>query len=267
MGAPYLGDFEEDSTLHMAWSTFNSSGASITRGTNGTISVYKDGGLTQSTAGVTDTEDFDGLTGVHMVTIDLSADVFYATGSNYMIVLAAAVIDGETVNNILGHFSIEAKTVAIARAVWDRALTAVTHDILTSAGRRLRTIQDFGLYEGGAVWIDTVNGTAGTTDFENGTVNNPVDTITDARTIADSIGLKVFHCLPGSSITLAANFDAFEFIGFDYTMAFGGQSIDMTLFRGATVSGTFVGTPNGASSLPQNRLDTVRPYYRLFPSV
>ncbi len=107
---PYLGDFAEDATVHFIWDSNDSDGASITRATDGTISVYKDNGVAQSTAGVTDTEDFDSLTGIHACTIDLSADAFYATGSNYSVVLSAATIDGQTVNAVLAHFSIENRT-------------------------------------------------------------------------------------------------------------------------------------------------------------
>lgn len=103
----YLGDYKEDDTLYFCWSTNNKDGASITRGTDGTIKVYKDNGTTESTAGITDTEDFDGITGVHNCKIDLSADAFYATGHDYSVVLVSAVIDGETVNAVLATFSIE----------------------------------------------------------------------------------------------------------------------------------------------------------------
>lgn len=103
----YLGDYAEDATLYFDWSTNDSSGASITRTTDGTISVYKDDNLTQSTAGITDTEDFDSLTGIHNCKIDLSADAFYATGHDYAVVLSGAVIDGQAVNAVLAHFSIE----------------------------------------------------------------------------------------------------------------------------------------------------------------
>jgi len=48
--APYLGDFVEDETLHFMWSTNGADGASITRATDGTVSVYKDNGVTQSVA-------------------------------------------------------------------------------------------------------------------------------------------------------------------------------------------------------------------------
>lgn len=102
-----LGDRLEDSTVSFTWNSSDLSGASITRATNGTISVYKDGGVTQSIAGITDTEDFDGLTGVHLCVIDTSSDSFYSTGSDYDVVLSAATIDGQTVNATLAHFSIE----------------------------------------------------------------------------------------------------------------------------------------------------------------
>lgn len=106
MSGPYLGDFKDNGTVHFIWNTNDVGGASITRATNGTISVYKDNGVSQSTAGITDTEDFDSLTGVHACTINLGADAFYATGANYSVVLSAATIDGQTVNAAIAHFSI-----------------------------------------------------------------------------------------------------------------------------------------------------------------
>jgi len=108
---PYLGDFKEDSTVCFCWDTNDKNGASITRGTNGTIKVYKDDGTAESTAGVTDTEDFDGLTGVHNCKIVLSADAFYVKGHDYSVVLVGAVIDGETANASLAAFSIENRFV------------------------------------------------------------------------------------------------------------------------------------------------------------
>jgi len=103
----YLGDFLEDSTVYFGWSTNDANGASITRATDGTVQVYKDDGTTESVAGITDTEDFDGLTGIHMCKIDTGADAFYATGHDYTVVLAGATIDGQTVNAVLANFSIE----------------------------------------------------------------------------------------------------------------------------------------------------------------
>lgn len=111
---PYLGDYKEDDTLSFLWDSFDRNGSSITRSTDGTVEVYKDGGLTQSTAGITDTEDFDGVTGRHLCQIDLSADAFYAAAGDYSIVLTGAVIDTRTVNCTIAHFSIENRAPILA---------------------------------------------------------------------------------------------------------------------------------------------------------
>jgi len=130
MTAAFLGDFAEDSTLHFMWDSADADGASITRATNGTISVYKNNSTTQSTAGITDTEDFDSLTGVHAVTIDLSADAFYATGANYTVVLSGATIDGQTVNATLAHFSIQNRVASVSGTV-DANLISILSSTLT----------------------------------------------------------------------------------------------------------------------------------------
>ncbi|MBP6789520.1 MAG: hypothetical protein KA170_18170, partial [Candidatus Promineofilum sp.] len=88
----YLGDFAANATVDFMWSSNGADGASITRATNGTISVYKGNSTTQTTTGVTDTEDFDSLTGIHHCRI-ATTDAFYATGNNFMVVLSGATID------------------------------------------------------------------------------------------------------------------------------------------------------------------------------
>jgi uncharacterized protein YaiE (UPF0345 family) len=101
----YLGDFRVGKVVRKMWNTFAILGESITRATNGTVQVYKDGNTTQSVAGVTDTEDFDSLTGNHLTAIDTSADgTFYSAGSEFEVVLAGAVIDGKTINATLFSF-------------------------------------------------------------------------------------------------------------------------------------------------------------------
>lgn len=111
----YLGDYADNETIYHKWDSFSAAGASITRATNGTISVYRDDNLTQTTTGVTDTEDFDTLTGIHHITI-VTTDAFYQTGADYSIVLSGATIDGQTVNAVLATFSIENRynTVVLA---------------------------------------------------------------------------------------------------------------------------------------------------------
>jgi hypothetical protein len=108
----YLGDFAPGESVRFAWNSAGADGASITRATNGTVSVYKDGGTTQSTAGVTDTEDFDSLTGVHFCTI-ATTDSFYTAGGEFAVVLSAATIDSKTVNSCLATFSIARKPAGV----------------------------------------------------------------------------------------------------------------------------------------------------------
>ena len=137
-----------------------------------------------------------------------------------------------------------AADASIQDAVWDEVLTGATHNVPSSAGRRLRALQDFGLYEGGAVWIDTVNGASGTTNFENGTITNPSLTLADALTIAVSLNLKSLRIVPGSTITLAAALQDYVVFGNDYVLVLGGQNVNNSIFAGAdAVSGIFLGNP------------------------
>ncbi len=106
-----FGTFPASSIIYLPWSTNAQSGASITRGTDGTIRIYKDDSLAQRTSsvGITDNEDFDGIVGTHLLKIDLSDNTdagFYVAGSSYSVMLVAAAIDSQTVNAWIGRFSI-----------------------------------------------------------------------------------------------------------------------------------------------------------------
>lgn len=144
--------------------------------------------------------------------------------------------------------------VEIAKAIWDRVLSGATHNLPTSAGRRLRTLQDFGVYEGGHVWLDTIGGTAGTVDFEDGTVNRPSLALADALTIMNSIGLPGLHLIPGTSITLIATINQKEIVGEGYTVALGGQDVDNMHFTNAIVSG--IGTAANAMHFRKCNVNT-----------
>lgn len=119
MSVQYLGDYHLNDRVRFRWDTQGASGESITRGTNGTILIYKNTatGKRTATTGHTDTEDADGKTGVHWLEVTTSststatADAdFFAAGSEYWVHLDGAVIDGKTVNSTLAMFSIEKHT-------------------------------------------------------------------------------------------------------------------------------------------------------------
>lgn len=130
----YLGDFLDGKSVYGWWNANAVAGESITRATNGTISVYKNNSDTQTTTGVTDTEDFDSLTGVNRFVIDTSADAsFYAPGNDFAVVLSAATIDGKTINACLGQFSLRNRSNATIIDRNTAQASTVTSTILASA--------------------------------------------------------------------------------------------------------------------------------------
>lgn len=176
----YIGDFRAGTTVNHKWASNDAAGASITRATNGSIRIYKGSSTTErsSATGITDTEDHDSLTGVHHVTIDLSSDAdagFYAAGNDYFVVLAAATIDGETVNHPLFSFSIENRSALMP----------------TTAGRTVDVTA------GGTVGVDLANVEAPTTtlNLSGTTIKTATDVETDTADIQSRIGS------PGVSLT------------------------------------------------------------------
>ena len=113
-----LGAVPAGTTLYIPFASYGGvNGESITlTGLAVTdIEVYKDGSVTQrsSEAGYTllDTDgiDFDGITGIHGFSIDLSDNTdsgFYAVGSWYWVVVSAVTIDAQTVNFVAAVFRI-----------------------------------------------------------------------------------------------------------------------------------------------------------------
>ena len=101
--AGYIGDFKEDKTISFFWE----SGQVTASG--GTIRVYKDGNTSEITVptGITETIDFDGMTGRHRVEIDLSANPSYSIDSDYSVVRKDVVISGQTISLVIAEFSIQ----------------------------------------------------------------------------------------------------------------------------------------------------------------
>ena len=129
-----------------------------------------------------------------------------------------------------------------ADTVVDEVITGGQHNVPDSLARILRNLRDNGTYEGGAVFINTVDGKPGTTNHENGTNVNPVDSLADATTIALALDLKIFHIVTGSTITLAQTYNDYLFRGHGWTLALGGQDVGGTHIEGpAGVSGIGTG--------------------------
>jgi len=111
----------------------------------------------------------------------------------------------------------------------------VSHSVVTAATG----------YEGGAVWVDTINGVAGTVDDVNGVAERPSLSLADAITIAASKGFTKFQIVQGSSITLSQTFNNYLFDGHGWTLDLNGQDIAGTHFFGAATTGTGTGANPG----------------------
>ena len=94
-------------------------------------------------------------------------------------------------------------------------------------------------YADGAVWVKAA-GTAGTELFVNGTADNPCPWA-NAQTIATALGLSRFRIINGETVTLIAATENKVLIGYEWTIALGGQSIAGTHIEGASVSGVSSG--------------------------
>lgn len=94
-----------------------------------------------------------------------------------------------------------------------------------------------------AIYIDTVNGEAGT-EFPIGTPTHPVNNLTDARTIADKQGIKEYRFR--GPLTLNTDHEGFAITGtgsiLTDVLTVTGVSVKGTKFTRCTVAGTVIGT-------------------------
>jgi len=101
----YVGDLIDGGTHHFAFTTVGRDGEPFTL-IGGVVSVYKAANVTETTAGVTTVLDFDGHTGMNMVTLVLT-DGFYVPDTDYHIVVTTGTIDGvDIAGYVVGCFSI-----------------------------------------------------------------------------------------------------------------------------------------------------------------
>jgi hypothetical protein len=118
----YLGDYADDSTVRIFFTTNDGSGGAVAPSTAfeaADIVIYKNNSATQkaTTNGITMTSPFDTVTGLHLVEIDCSNDTgdagFWATGNDYSVVLSPdETVDSQTVVAAIAQFSIENRVVS-----------------------------------------------------------------------------------------------------------------------------------------------------------
>lgn len=132
----YRGDIKAGRTLRFTFTTRRfSTGAPYQLAGSPALAVYKDASTTQSTSGITLTVDFDSVTGLNHVAIDLSSDgTFYAAGSDFSIVLTAGTVDSVSVaGETIGSFSIENRCENWAQVVSPTTTVDLTGTTLSSS--------------------------------------------------------------------------------------------------------------------------------------
>lgn len=120
----HLGDYDAGGVLYTKFTTYRpSTGAPFTLAGTPVVSIYKDGSLTQGTTGVTLTVDFDGVTGLHHLAIDTSADgTFFSAGSHFEAVITTGTVDSvSVVGSCIASFSLR-KDSALKPTVAARTL-------------------------------------------------------------------------------------------------------------------------------------------------
>ena len=103
----YIGDMAEDQTFYFWFSSCDKNGASVALTALGTLGVTIGSNGLSVQSGMTVTQTADGIVGLHRVEVDLSVDTSFVGITDYTIGLTGAVVDGETINAVLCHFSIK----------------------------------------------------------------------------------------------------------------------------------------------------------------
>ena len=103
-------------------------------------------------------------------------------------------------------------------------------------------------YADGSIWIDTLNGVAGSEPFVNGTADNPCLTYADAELLETALGINRFRIRNGSVLTISGlvnDLVQHTLVGNNWTLMMTNDlDISDAYIEGAIVSGTAI-VPSG----------------------
>ena len=107
----YLGDIRLEDTIDFKFCTVTTTGAPTVLAGTPVVSAYLDNSVTQVTAGVTLTVDFDSVVGLNNVRVVASSGNGFATAQNVQLVITTGTVGGTSVvGYVVGQFSIEARS-------------------------------------------------------------------------------------------------------------------------------------------------------------
>lgn len=106
-----------------------STGAPFTLAGTPVVSAYEDANLTQITAGVTLTADYDSVTGLNHLAIVATAANGFENGKTYSLVITTGTVDSvSAVGEIVGEFTIGSSAAAVDLANGTDGLGAIKGD-------------------------------------------------------------------------------------------------------------------------------------------
>jgi len=111
----WVGDIRLGDTIDVKFCTVNSAGAPTVLTGSPVISAYVGNGLTQITAGITLTADFDGVVGLNNVRVVATSGNGFATATNVQLVITTGTVGGvSVVGYVVAQFSIEARSALMS---------------------------------------------------------------------------------------------------------------------------------------------------------
>ncbi len=166
---------------------------------------------------------------------------------NMLIVIEASATPTQKAVGVISAYAGGTLTVTLREdpGVFSMAV-GDTVDVLAISPDSADLVAKISSYPEGAIIIDTVNGESGTVFQVNGTPQNPVDNVADARTLAD-LGSLTRYVLRGASIvTLGAAHTGWTFLlSRAAELQLGGQDVDNSSVAGGKVSGIGLAATNG----------------------
>jgi hypothetical protein len=96
-------------------------------------------------------------------------------------------------------------------------------------------------YDGAKVWLDTNSANSGTVPFVDGVADNPTNSLANARTIADAVGLTKISALALSAYTIDDDYSLFEITGVAHQMTAAGAFNLPSRTEDCLVAGTSTG--------------------------
>ena len=172
--------------------------------------------------------------------VKVTVSVAELTGKQIQIQLideAGAEWKADTINiSTYGHAS--AQHPYFGEGLLDRVVTSSTHNVAKSLGKRVRGIEEYQGYVGGFIYINTTGGGfAGSESYVNGTLDRPVNNLSDANILGAALSITQYKVSTGSSLTFVSAQEYKDYFGLNWTLALGGQNINGLYVHGACISG------------------------------